>query len=206
MKPIAAVAAALMLSAIPVAASAQQQSITTTTLAERRAAQLPAGALAFRIETYGSRADAEANASPTGLVAEMGDSVYLIALGALDGSVPGETELAEIGPLEPPRAAEYLLRMGELTGPPASAAAPHTHPGAESYYVVSGDLGVRTPADELHAGAGEWLAGPPGGTPIQPFNAGSSELRVLVMFVVDAGQPFSSPAMFPESTGALQVH
>ena len=34
-------------------------------------------------------------------------------------------------------------------------------------------------------------------TPMQVFSAGPNELNALVMFVVDATRPFSSPAKLP---------
>jgi quercetin dioxygenase-like cupin family protein len=191
--------------ATPSAGSAHQLPIATTTLAETRVTQLPSEAPAFRVETYPTRAEAEAAAGPTGLVAELDGKVYLVTLAAGGGSSAGANVVAEIGPLEPPSGSEYLLRLVELTGAPGSQAAPHTHPGAESYYVLTGELGVRTPTGVLRAGPGDWLAGPAGGTPIQPFNAGSSDLQVLVMFAVDAAQPFSSPAMLQETRWVPQL-
>jgi hypothetical protein len=35
------------------------------------------------------------------------------------------------------------------------------------------------------------------GMVMQVFNAGTTDLTALIMFVVDANKPFSSPATFP---------
>ena len=45
--------------------------------------------------------------------------------------------------------------------------------------------------------AGQAKAGPDTDTPTQVSSCGSTDLRGLVMFVVDATRPFSSPASFP---------
>jgi hypothetical protein len=41
------------------------------------------------------------------------------------------------------------------------------------------------------------MNGHTGGMPMQVFNAGSTELTALIMFVVDATKPFSVPAKLP---------
>ena len=40
-------------------------------------------------------------------------------------------------------------------------------------------------------------------TPMTVSSSGSTELHALVMFMVDATKPFSSPAKFPQSQGRL---
>ena len=186
----------------PLVGSAQQPAFATSTLAEMRIAQLPSGELVFRLETFGSRAAAEATAGPTGLVAELAGQVYLVTLGPAGGSSPGGTRVAEVGLAPPPSASEYLFRLVELTAPPGAEGAVHTHPGAESYYVVAGEFGVRTPSGVLNGRAGQGVVGPVGGTPVQSFNAGPSDVRTLAMFLVDAAQPITSPAEFPAAAAA----
>jgi hypothetical protein len=44
---------------------------------------------------------------------------------------------------------------------------------------------------------GEAAAGPGADMPMQVSSSGSTNLHALVMFVVDATKPFSSPAAFP---------
>jgi hypothetical protein len=45
--------------------------------------------------------------------------------------------------------------------------------------------------------AGKAEAGHAAGTPMQVSSSGSVDLHALVMFVVDATKPFSSPAKLP---------
>jgi hypothetical protein len=41
------------------------------------------------------------------------------------------------------------------------------------------------------------MLGHPPGTPMEVSSSGSGDLAALVMFVVDAAKPFSSPATMP---------
>lgn len=182
------------------AAVAQQAlpagSLVIKVLAERKVLQLPDGPLFIRIENYPTLAQAQAVAGLWGLAAESGGKVWLFRLGPASGSSAGGRKVAEIGPLPPLVAPEYLLRLNEPSGPPGSTTVVHTHPGTEAVYVLTGELCLRTRQGVIRLSAGRTEAGPPAGTPTQVSSCGSTDLRGLIMFVVDATKPFSSPATF----------
>lgn len=182
------------------AAVAQQAlpagSLVIKVLAERKVLQLPDGPLFIRIENYPTLAQAQAVAGLWGLAAESGGKVWLFRLGPASGSSAGGRKVAEIGPLPPLVAPEYLLRLNEPSGPPGSITVVHTHPGTEAVYVLTGELCLRTRQGVIRLSAGRTEAGPPAGTPTQVSSCGSTDLRGLIMFVVDATKPFSSPATF----------
>jgi hypothetical protein len=117
-------------------------------------------------------------------------------LGPRGASTPGGTRVAEIGPLPPITASEYLLRLNYGSGPAGSRTPVHSHPGSESFYVISGRLGQKTPHGVNYVDAGRTMNGHAANTTMQVFNAGNAELQALIMFVVDAGKPFSVPAEF----------
>jgi len=73
----------------------------------------------------------------------------------------------------------------------------HTHPGSEAFYVLAGEQSIRTPQGTIRVKVGQPERGPGGDTPLQVSSSGSTDLHALVMFVVDATKPFSSPAKFP---------
>jgi hypothetical protein len=178
-------------------ARAQETLVTVRTLADKRLTELPGGALAWRVERFPNRSDAEAAAGPTGLVAETGGVVYLVTLLG-DGASPARGGmLAEIPSLVRPVAPEYLLRISELTGPPGSQSPVHNHPGIESYYVAEGELQFRSPAGVTTVLAGQGAAGVPGDTAVQATSSGPGNLRGLVLFAVDANRPLTSPASLP---------
>jgi quercetin dioxygenase-like cupin family protein len=70
----------------------------------------------------------------------------------------------------------------------------HSHPGSEAFYVLAGEQSIRHPGGTLKVTPGQAEAGQGGDVPMQVSSTGSSDLHALVMFVVDAARPFSSPA------------
>jgi uncharacterized RmlC-like cupin family protein len=114
----------------------------------------------------------------------------------LPGATADGHKVAEIGPIPRITASSYLLRVNSATGSPGAKTRVHTHPGSETFYVLSGRLGEKTPSGVMQVGAGQGMPGDALGTPMQAFSNGSNALNALVMFVVDATQPFSSPAKF----------
>ena len=105
-------------------------------------------------------------------------------------------KVAEIGPVPPITAPDYLLRINHAFGPPGARTPVHTHPGSEAFYVLAGRLGQRTSHGVSHADAGQTMNGHGPGMVMEVFSAGTNDLDQLVMFVVDATRPFSSPAKF----------
>src|ERR1700730_5793300 len=108
-------------------ASAQEFEIKS--VAEKKIEQLPAGPLFWRIDNFATLAQAQAAAGPTALAAEAAGKVWLFTLGPRGGSSPGGTEIAEIGPVPPITAPEYLLRINNTGGPPGAKTPIHMHAG-----------------------------------------------------------------------------
>ena len=198
---------ALSLAALAVGA---QEPYVVKPLVQKKVKQLPPGPLYWRVENFSTMEQARGAADAAGwnpdsvsyqgstsLVAELAGKVWLFTLGPKGGSTPGGIKVAEIGPVPAVEAAEYLLRVNHGYGPPGAKTPVHTHPGSEAFYVVAGRLGQTTPHGTAHADAGQTMNGHTGGMPMQVFNAGGTELTALIMFVVDATKPFSSPAKMP---------
>ena len=189
---IATLVVASALSLLPPVAAAQPKFVVKP-LAERKVAELPTGPLYWRIENFDAMAGAQAAAGPWALVAESAGKVWLFTLGPPGGSSPGGTKIAEVGPITPVVAPQYLLRINEGSGPPGSITPPHTHPGSEAFYVVAGETSSHTPHGVKRVAAGRFEIGHPADTPMQVSSSGTTDLHSLVMFVVDATRPFSSP-------------
>lgn len=179
-------------------------------IAEIKVKQLPKGPLYWRVENFPTLDKAKAAAgeyrwnpdtvsydgSPS-LTAEVAGKVWLFTLGPQGASTPGGTKVAEIGPVPSISAPEYLLRVNYGSGPPGAKTPVHSHPGSEAFYVVSGKLGQKTPHGVSYAETGHIMNGHMPGMTMQVFNAGTTDLTALIMFVVDATKPFSVPATFP---------
>lgn len=177
--------------------SMAQQRLVAKPLVVNKVAELPAGPLLWRIEHFRTVAQAQAAAGPMGLVAESGGKIWLFTLGPAGRSSADGTKLAEVGPLPPVVATQYLLRITETTGAPGNMTRVHTHPGVEAFYVLAGEMSQRTPRGVTRLGTGQSAVGSDADTPLQNSSVGSRDLHMLVMHVVDATKPFSSPAKFP---------
>ncbi len=162
-------------------------------VAEKTVSELPAGPLYWQIENFPTRAEADAAADPLSLVAEAGGKAWLFTLGPEGAPPQGGTMVAEVGPLEAVAAPQYLLSLREGVAPPGAQTMVHTHPGTEAFYVLDGQLSLTTPAGVAVVDAGKTLeVGPE--TPMQASSSGAADLHELIMFIVDPGKPFSSPA------------
>ena len=174
-----------------------QQALLIRPLVERKVPDLPAGDLFWRIETYPSKDAAQAAAGAWSLVAETAGKVWLFTLGAAGGSSPGGSKVSEVGPIARVTAPQYLLRINEASGPPGSVTPVHSHPGSEAFYVLVGEQSIRGAHGTLVVKAGTPEPGHGAAMAMQVSSSGSANLQSLVMFVVDATQPFSSPASLP---------
>jgi quercetin dioxygenase-like cupin family protein len=189
---LALAASTAIAAALPAAALAEAK-FTVSPLAELKVTELPADPLYWQVRSYPSIGEAEAAADPgsTSLAAEFDNRAWLFTLRS--GTDAGAAEVVQIGPVPRVAAEEYLLRINSAVAPPGTKTSVHTHPGSEAFYVLSGQLTKRTPAGTHVLDVGETMLGEPD-LPMEVSSSGEGELRELVMFVVDANRPFSTPA------------
>ena len=194
---------------LPPSARAADTPYVVKPIAEMKVKQLPKGPLYWRVENFPTLDRAKAAAgeyrwnpdtvsydgSPS-LAAEVAGKAWLFTLGPQGAATPGGTKVAEIGPVPPLSAPEYLLRVNYGSGPPGAKTPVHSHSGSEAFYVVDGKLGQKTPHGVSYVEAGHTMNGHMAGMPMQVFNGGTTDLTALIMFVVDATKPFSVPAKF----------
>lgn len=195
---------------LPPSAWAANAPYVVKPIAEIKVKQLPKGPLYWRVENFPTLAQAKAAASVyrwnpdtvsydglPSLTAEAGGKAWLFTLGPPGEATPGGTKVAEIGPVPAITAPEYLLRVNYGSGPPGAKTPVHYHNGSEAFYVISGKLGQQTPSGTTYVEAGHTMNGHMAGMKMQVFNAGTTDLDALIMFVVDATKPFSVPTTFP---------
>ncbi len=174
-----------------------QLALVIQPLAERKVTDLPAGALFWRIESYPSREAAQRSMGAWSLVAETTGKIWLFTLGPAGGTSLGGTKVAEVGPITRVSAPQYLLRINEASGPPGEYDC-----GPQSSWLRGvlrtcrrakhSKCSWHVSGEARHAGTGRWR---------EHGNAGLQQRFerscLLVMFVVDATKPFSSPASLP---------
>ena len=195
-RSIMMVVAAVSAIALTPSSAVAQQPLAIKPVAERKVVELPSGPLFWRIENFGNLAQAQAAAGPWSLVAESAGKIWLFTLGAAGGATPGGAKVTELGPIPRVAAPQYLLRINEATGPRGSVTPIHTHPGSEAFFVLSGEQTIKGPHGVMRVAVGQAEAGHGADIPMQVSSTGAADLHALVMFVVDATRPFSSPASF----------
>jgi hypothetical protein len=166
-------------------------------LTEKKVSDLPPGQLYWRIETFPSLDEARRAGGKWTLAVESAGKAWLFTLGAAGGKTPGGEKRAEVGPIPRVTAPEYLLRINEATGPKGAVTSVHSHPGSEAFYVLAGEQTIRSAHGVMRVHMGQPAAGHGADMAMQVSSSGTDDLLSLVMFVVDATRPFSSPAKFP---------
>ncbi len=173
-----------------------QAQFTITPVVEKKVSSLPDGPLYWQVENFPTLAEATAAAGPTALAAEVEGKVWLITLGAKGAPTHGGSAVTEVGPVARITAPEYLLRLNNAVAPTGTHTSTHTHPGSEAFYVLAGQLSQRTPEGVAVVNAGGTMPGKAPVTTMEVSSTGTADMHALVMFVVDATKPFSSPSHF----------
>ena len=179
------------------AIAAAHEPLLIKALAEKKVTELPAGQLTWTIETFESVALADAAAGPWSLTVQSAGKVWLFSLGNGDRSSSAGTKVAEVGPIPRISARTYLLRINDASGPPGSVTPIHSHPGSEAFFVLSGEQSIRSSAKVMRVTQGHTEPGQGAENAMEVSSSGATDLHALVMFVVDADKPFSSPATLP---------
>jgi quercetin dioxygenase-like cupin family protein len=189
---IALAASAALMAALPIAAVADAK-FTVSPLAEMRVAELPPDPLYWHVRSFPSleEAKAAAGSETPSLTAEFDDRAWLFTLRS--GTDTNAAEVVQIGPVPRVTADEYLLRINSAVAPPGTKTSVHSHPGSEAFYVLSGQVSQRTPSGTHVLDVGETMPGEPD-VAMEVSSSGNEELRQLIMFVVDANRPFSTPS------------
>lgn len=91
-----------------------------------------------------------------------------------------------------PAGFETVTAIAEI--PAGTAAGKHTHPGAETGYVLEGELELLIEGKEplrLKAGDSYQI---PAGVPHDAKAAGDKPMKVLAIYIVTKGEPLAKPA------------
>lgn len=165
-------------------------------IAEKIVDALPSGPLYWSVKSFPSLEDAKKASGEFSLAAESDGKAWLFAIGTKSKAVEGDVAVIEAGPITPPVASKFLLRVSESITTPGRKTPVHTHPGSEAIYVLKGAVEIKT-KDRTHlVSAGEASAGPPPNTVMQATTMGTETAHNLIMFVLDASKPPQTPASF----------
>ena len=156
--------------------------------------QLPQGPLFWHLDTYPSRAAADAAKGPRGTVVESFGKIWLFTIAGAGWRPIGGEHIAEIGPLPLIEADHYAALYMEGVFAPGMASEVHRHPGVEAWYTLAGEMCVETPQGKLIQRAGDPGVFVAGGLPMELIGTGTGVRRSLVLILQDASKPPGSLA------------
>ena len=157
-----------------------------------RLGPLPPGPLAWHLDTYSTRAAAEAAKGPRGTVVESLGQIWLFSIDEVGWRPPVGTRVAESGPLPVDATTDYTAVYMEAIFDPGMTAAIHSHSGPEAFYTVTGETCLETPGGVLTGRAGGPVVIVPGGPPMLLTATGAIRRRGVVLILHDSSQPATS--------------
>jgi quercetin dioxygenase-like cupin family protein len=156
--------------------------------------QLPQHPIYWHLDTYPTRAEAEAAKGPRGTVVESLGRIWLFTIDVAGGRPSGGARVSEIGPLPVSADAKYSAQYMEAIFTPGMTAPAHRHAGPEAWYTLAGETCLETPEGTMVGRAGGPPVIVPGGPPMHLTATGSETRRALVLILHDSTQPPTTPA------------
>lgn len=153
---------------------------------------LPPSPQYWHLDTYPTRAAAEAGRGGRGTIAEAHGRIWLFTITDADWRPAGGQRVARVGPLPLAAGRSQVAYYIEGVVPPGARTPAHRHAGPEAWYVVEGTNCLQTPDDVRIARAGESLIIEEG-PPMILSGVGQTTRRSLAVVVHDASQPWTIP-------------
>ena len=155
------------------------------------------GWLYWHLDTYPTRADADAAKGPQSTVVKAFATVWLFTLREADWRPTQGTRVATVGPLPVRPEARYIASYMQATTAPGFRTDVHQHGGPEALFTLSGEVCVETRDGKLVGRAREQPLVINGDVPMQLTSVGSEVRRSLVLILHDAAQPWKVPTASP---------
>lgn len=192
--PLLCVIAALFASPRAIAQTCKPASQRTGELgcwitANANLGQLPQEPIFWHLDTYPTRANAEAAKGPRGTVVESLGKVWLLTIDTASWRPIAGTRVAAIGPLPVSATATYSAQYMEAVFTPGMTAPAHRHSGPEAWYTLTGETCLETPEGKMIGRAGGSHVIVPGGPPMHLTATGTETRRALVLILHDSAQP-----------------
>ena len=143
--------------------------------------------LFWHIDRFDSAERARMTVSAAGVAFDAVGTSWLMTIEAQTSDHHGGRHVAQVGPLQLPRAAKYSMQVMSAAFTPRMYSVAHHHSGVEAVYVIEGEACYETPTRAFKLRKGQRLA-LPGGTPMRAVVTGSRLRYVLAVIVYDAAQ------------------
>jgi quercetin dioxygenase-like cupin family protein len=143
----------------------------------------------WHLDTYPSRAAAEAAKGLRGTVVESLGKFWLFTIAERDWRPSSGEHVADIGPLPVRQGVAYSAMYMEAIFTPGMTSNTHTHSGAEAWYTLAGETCLETPDGIMVGRAGGPAVIVPAGPPMHLTATGTVERRAIVLILHDGSQP-----------------
>lgn len=171
-------------------ASQRTQEVGCWILADDPIGRLMSAQVFWHLDAYPTRAEAEADKGPRGVVVESLGRVWLMTIEDEKWRPAHGNRIAEIGPLPVTPGTQYSTQYMEAIFTPGMTAPAHIHSGPEAWFTSSGETCLET-------SDGREQIGRPGGPPvIVPAGlsmhltaTGTVQRRALVLILHDSSRP-----------------
>jgi quercetin dioxygenase-like cupin family protein len=160
-------------------------------------------AIFWHLYTFPTRAAAEAAKSPSGIVVEEDDRVWLSELGSKNRPSHGGHRIAVVGPLRLLPAESYTAEIAYSVMQPDDRSRVHTHSGPEAWYVISGTQCLRTPSGARSAREGATMSVAPS-LPMELSVTGAEIARSLTLVIHDSTQEFGTASTWKPTNACHQ--
>jgi quercetin dioxygenase-like cupin family protein len=141
------------------------------------------------LDTFGTRAEAEAARGERGTVVESLGRVWLFTIAEAAWRPSTGVRVGRAGPFAMISGRSYIARYMEAVLPPGIPSVVHRHTGGEAWYVAEGAQCLETPDSTIIVRAGQ-TAFVPQGPPMMLLGIGTEVRRTVVAVVHDADQPW----------------
>ena len=151
--------------------------------------RLPQPPLFWHLDTFPTRAAAEAAKGAGAAVVESLGKFWVMTIAGADFRAGSGEHVADIGPLLLNPQTEYSAMYMEAIFTPGMEAATHTHSGPEAWYTMSGETCLETPEGVMIGRAGGPQVIVPAGPPMHLTATGTVTRRAVVLILHDRSQP-----------------
>lgn len=156
--------------------------------------ELPQAPLYWHLDTYPTRAAAEADKGARGTVVESFGKVWLFTIAEADWRPVGGERVTRIGPLQLGSGGNFTASYLQAATSPGFQTDVHQHAGPEALYTLSGEVCVEMPQGKLVGRAGGEPLLIAGSQPMRLTSIGTETRRSIVLILHDSSQPWKVPA------------
>jgi quercetin dioxygenase-like cupin family protein len=145
----------------------------------------------WHLDTFSSRAEAEASKGSRGTVVESMGKVWLFTIAARDWRPNNGERVTEVGPLPIVPRGNYSAQYMEAIFKPGMTSATHDHSGPEAWYTLEGETCLETPqGKQVGRADGRHVIVADG--PMHLTATGTGLRRALVLILHDSSKPSSA--------------